>query len=173
VEINWKGQEGRGEVQDISAVGARIERADLVPSEGSRILLKVRLYENAVPLGLESQVVRLTESGGFCVAFTNADPRIERVLRTVLPKIAAHRLPDTDEDSEWSGQIQLQIGSELHEEIAALASAQGMEAADWVRSLIEKSASDARRAQTHAHATEEAGHDPKTCPDCMSKAASP
>ncbi len=166
VSIYYRGQLGHGRLRDISALSASIDEDDLGLPEGARVTLKLSLYPGAVPLALDSQVVRRTESGGFCVDFIRSDLRGEQVLRAVLPRIAERRVAD-EESGSWSGQLELRIGAELHALIAELASAEGVDAVDWVRGLIERAARDAQRERQRIHAARPgAGHDPATCPEC-------
>src|SRR5262245_58213274 len=88
VECSWAGAVRKGRIQDISSLGARIEQVGVQPAEGTVITLKLALYQNSVPMSLEGRVVRHTDSGGFGVQFVNLDARIERILRTMLPKLA-------------------------------------------------------------------------------------
>ena len=152
VDITCAGGVRKGRVQDISALGLRVEEGQIQPAEGTVVGLNLSLYPNSVPLALEARVVRHTETGGFCVKFVNLDARVERVLRTVLPKIAGAPLKD-ETAAVASGKFQLDIGSDLHQQIAELAKEQGVETIDWVVGEIEKSAtravSAARAPRSH------------------------
>jgi hypothetical protein len=145
VDIACGGSERKGQVHDISALGIRVEKAGLQPSEGTVVSLKLSLYANSIPLSFEARVVRHTGTGGFCVEFVNLDARVERVLRSVLPKIAA---PITDDAAAvTSGKFELDIGSDLHEQIAEIARGRGVETIDWVVNEIEKSAKEAAKRE--------------------------
>jgi predicted HicB family RNase H-like nuclease len=149
VECTCVGRVHKGRVQDISALGARLEKVGIQPAEGTVLGLKIALFENAVPMKLEGKVVRHTDSGGFSVQFVSLDARVERILRTLLPKLAGAPITE-DGKAVASGKFQVDIGGDLHEQIAELAREQGQETIDWVVDQIEKSASDAIKERNDA-----------------------
>ena len=149
VECSCAGTTRKGRVEDISALGARLEKVGIQPAEGTVLGLKLALYENSVPIRLEGKVVRHTDSGGFCVQFVNLDVRVERILRTLLPKLAGAPITE-DGKAVASGKLQVDIGGGLHEQIAELAAEQGLETIDWVVEKIEKSATDALKERNDA-----------------------
>src|SRR5262245_44522608 len=139
----------KGRVQDISALGARLEKVGMQPAEGTVIGLKLALYESSTPLKFEGKVIRHTDTGGFCVQFVSLDPRVERILRTLLPKLAGTPITE-DGKPVASGKFQVDIGGNLHQQIAELAAEQGLETIDWVVNKIEKSATDAIKERNDA-----------------------
>jgi hypothetical protein len=149
VDFACAGTVHKGRVQDISALGARLEKVGIQPAEGTVIGLKLALYEKSVPMKLEGRVVRHTDTGGFCVQFVSLDIRVERILRTLLPKLAGAPITE-DGKAVASGKLQVDIGGGLHEQIAELAREQGVETIDWVVDQIEKSASDAIKERSNA-----------------------
>jgi hypothetical protein len=147
VECACAGTVRKGRLQDISALGARLEKVGIQPAEGTVLALKLALYENSVPLKLEGRVVRHTDTGGFCVQFVNLDVRVERILRTLLPRLAGTPITE-DGKAVASGKLEVDIGGGLHEQIAELAREQGVETIDWVVEKIEKSATDALKERS-------------------------
>ncbi len=149
VECACAGTVRKGRLQDISALGARLEKVGIQPAEGTVVGLKLALYENSVPMKLEGRVVRHTDTGGFCVQFVSLDVRVERILRTLLPRLAGTPITE-DGKAVASGKLQVDIGGGLHEQIAELAREEGVETIDWVVDQIEKSASDAIKERNDA-----------------------
>ena len=148
VECTCAGTVRKGRLQDISALGARLEKVGIQPAEGTVLGLKLALIENSVPMKLDGKVVRHTDSGGFSVQFVNLDVRVERILRTLLPKLAGAPITE-DGKAVASGKLQVDIGGQLHEQIAELARDQGLETIDWVVDQIEKSATDALKERSN------------------------
>jgi hypothetical protein len=149
VECTCAGTVRKGRVQDISALGARLENVGIQPAEGTVVGLKLALIENSVPMKLDAKVVRHTDTGGFSVQFVNLDVRVERILRMLLPKLAGAPITE-DGKAVASGKLQVDIGGQLHEQIAELARDQGLEAIDWVVDQIEKSANVAIKQRNDA-----------------------
>jgi len=81
-----------GRVHDISASGARIEDTPLKPPIGAPVQITFVLSLDRPGFEVLGEVARLTETGGFAIAFQAVDPQ----LRTILIELAeqARRLPD-------------------------------------------------------------------------------
>ena len=166
VKMFRKGQDGQGFVQDISASGARIERATIKPTEGSRLRIEMSLFKESARMPLYGEVVRHTDSGGFCVRFVNMDPRMQRVLRVLLPKVADERVDGDNEFSTFSGNLEVHLGRELHARVAECARGFGVSVDEWLRSKIGAQVEESLVELRHL---EQSGHDPSTCPDCLRK----
>jgi len=144
VKVRVRGTVASGYVRDLSSLGARIEEVAVTPLEGAVLELEFALLHKSAPLILKSEVVRSTNSGGFCVRFIQVSPRTESVLRLLIPKIAHGRADDDPDDPPtYSGSLEIKIGTALHESIARLAESEGLDAVQWVRDSLERTARDA------------------------------
>ncbi len=77
------GVTGNGGVTDLSTTGARIEEPDLFPGVGNSLVLSLSPVPSCTPVKLYAEVVRKTDTGGFCVRFHLADSK-QRMLRLMM-----------------------------------------------------------------------------------------
>jgi len=147
-----------GRVRDMSSTGVRIEDVDLQPPEGTRLQLEFSFFKDSPPVTLAGEVVRKTETGGFCVKFRTVDSRIRAVLRVVLPKVASERATD-EQITTYSGEFVTRVGRELHREFGEAARAAGLQVNEWIKDRLRVAAeADLKEARRK--------HDPSTCPGC-------
>ena len=144
-------QSGRGKVHDMSSTGVRVEKSNLEPTEGARIKLGFRFFENSRPVELGGHVVRKTETGGFCVHFSTLDPRTRRALTTLLPKVATGRFEESS-SRLYSGELLTNLGPQLHRACADAASVAGISLNEWIKERLE---AEARRALVEARSASE------------------
>ena len=132
-------QSGRGKVHDMSSTGARIENANLEPTEGAKIRLGFRFFENSPPIELNADVVRKTQSGGFCVHFRAVDQRTRRALTTLLPKLGSGRFEQVD-SRMYTGELVARLGADVHRACAEAAQAANMPLNDWIKARLRDTA---------------------------------
>ena len=77
------GMTGNGGVTDLSTTGARIEDADHFPGVGNSLVVSLSPVPGCTPVRVYAEVVRETETGGFCVRFHLADSK-QRMLRLMM-----------------------------------------------------------------------------------------
>ena len=77
------GVPGYGGVTDLSTTGARIEEPDVFPGVGSSLVVSLSPVPGCTPVKLYAEVVRKTDTGGFCVRFHLADSK-QRMLRLMM-----------------------------------------------------------------------------------------
>jgi len=148
----------RGKVRDMSSTGVRIEDIDLQPPEGTRLQLEFSFFKDSPPVPLAGEVVRKTDTGGFCVEFRAVDSRTRAVLRVVLPKVASERTTD-EQITTYSGEFVARVGRELHREFGEAARAAGLHVNEWIKDRL-RAAAEVDLAEARKR------HDPKTCPGC-------
>jgi hypothetical protein len=149
-----------GKVRDMSSTGVRIEDVDLQPPEGTRLQLEFSFFKDSPAVPLAGEVVRKTDTGGFCVEFRAVDPRTKAVLRVVLPKVAGERTYD-EQITTYSGEFVARVGRELHREFGEAARASGLQVNEWIKDRL-RAAAEADLAEARKK------HDPRTCPGCRS-----
>lgn len=74
---------GSGRIKDLSTTGARIEETDLCPEVGSSLVVALSAIALATSVKVYAEVVRETETGGFCVHFQLGDSK-QRMLRLMM-----------------------------------------------------------------------------------------
>ncbi len=77
------GLSGSGVVADLSTTGARVEDIDLLPGVGNSLVVSLSPAAGCTPVKLYADVVRETDTGGFCVRFHLADSK-QRMLRLMM-----------------------------------------------------------------------------------------
>ncbi len=76
-------EQGSGTLHDISLSGARVDEATLQPEPGTRLRLEFAPRADCLPVEILAQVVRECGSG-FAVEFSAIDPRLKRLLRSLV-----------------------------------------------------------------------------------------
>ena len=137
VELEFGRETGAGRIHDISPTGARIESADLRLSEGAKVRLRFRFFDDAPAIDVRGHVVRTTETGGFCVQYDRLDPRIRRALATLLPKVGTGRWRDANE-TRYTGRLSTPLPPELHRACAEAAAGAGLSLDAWVLRCLEQ-----------------------------------
>ena len=85
-------EQGSGTLHDISMSGARVEDASMQPKPGTRIRLEFAPRADCLPVEVRAHVVRECGSG-FAVEFSALDPRMKRLLRSLVERAEG---PPTD-----------------------------------------------------------------------------
>ena len=140
VQVGILSEDGQalGAVQDISATGARIEGAPVVPAEGSELRLGFSFYAYALPVPIRGRVVRHTETGGFAVEFQDVDFRTQILLRALLPKFES----ENDEAQQADRRLDVDVPPSLLEACVKLAEQRGISVAEWVIEQLERGTHD-------------------------------
>ncbi len=85
-------EQGSGTLHDISMSGARVDEASMQPKPGARLRLEFAPRADCLPVEVLAHVVRECGSG-FAVEFSALDPRMKRLLRSIVERAEA---PPTD-----------------------------------------------------------------------------
>jgi hypothetical protein len=158
VTIATRTHKGTGTTRDVSLSGARIERADHVPAVGTRVRLRISFFADTPPADLAGKVVRLTGSGGFCVAFERGASRMRELLRVVVPKLAGMR-QTAGQESVLTGELLVNLGRELQWDCLEAARLANMSLDAWVADHLRKAAQEELEQAR-------LGPRPVTCPEC-------
>jgi hypothetical protein len=136
--------QARGAVHDMSVSGARIEKVNAAPEEGSKLRLGFAFYAHALPVPIHATVVRRTETGGFAVRFDNVDFRTQILLRSLLPQVSSdEQRPHSDRVRvSSSGYVEAHLSPQLLDACTKLAEARGMHLEDWILEQLERAALD-------------------------------
>jgi c-di-GMP-binding flagellar brake protein YcgR len=78
-------EQGSGTLHDISMTGARVEEASIQLKPGTRLRLEFAPRADCLPVEIGAEVVRET-GNGFAVEFSALDPRLKRLLRSLIDK---------------------------------------------------------------------------------------
>ena len=85
-------EQGSGTLRDISMSGARVDEASMQPKPGVRVRLEFAPRPDCLPVEVLAHVVRECGSG-FAVEFSALDPRMKRLLRSLVERAEG---PPTD-----------------------------------------------------------------------------
>jgi hypothetical protein len=78
------GQEGTGEVQNISSSGMLIERSSVFAKPGWRVWVRTSYFPGSTEVPIPSVVVRTTETG-FAVRYAEPSSAVQDVIGHILP----------------------------------------------------------------------------------------
>ena len=161
--------EGAAMLWEISASGARVEQAVVNPVHGEKLRIEFSFFQDSPPIELKGEVVRITETGGFCMKFVSLTPRMKQILTRLLPKIASSRMQE-DQASTYVGRCQADLGPVLHQACADAADAAGVALNVWMKEVLEKAAQEVAADAPHDHGGPD--HDPASCLECHRKTGS-
>ncbi len=85
-------EQGSGTLRDISMSGARVEEASMQLKPATRVRLEFAPRADCLPVEVTAHVVRECGSG-FAVEFSAIDPRMKRLLRSLIERAEG---PPTD-----------------------------------------------------------------------------
>ncbi len=78
-------EQGSGTLHDISMSGARVDEASMQPKPGARVRLEFAPRADCLPVEVLAHVARECGSG-FPVEFSALDPRMKRLLRSLVER---------------------------------------------------------------------------------------
>ena len=78
-------EQGSGTLHDISMGGACVEGASIPLKPGTRVRLEFAPRPDCLPVEVRAEVVRETKNG-FAVEFSVLDPRLKRLLRSLIDR---------------------------------------------------------------------------------------
>ncbi len=172
VRISANHRNGEGTTEDMSASGVRVENSNIKPPDGLKIELKFAFFPNSPPIRISAEVVRTTESGGFCARFYDLDWRMQRVLRAILPTVGGKVEDSYDDTASFSGKLVADLGPELHRDCVLAARSTEMSLKDWIRRELKQASGKAliaaREAEDHtSHTLPKDG--PCPCAKCLER----
>ncbi len=90
--------EGQGTLHDISVTGARVDEVSILLKPGTAAQLEFAPRVDCLPIRVRALVIRETENG-FAVEFSSVDPRLKRLLKTLMEEGEEAPTPPEAEDA--------------------------------------------------------------------------
>ncbi len=90
--------EGQGTLHDISVTGARLDEVSIVLKPGTSAQLEFAPRVDCLPVRVRALVIREIDNG-FAVEFSSVDPRLKRLLKTLVEQGEEAPTPPEAEDA--------------------------------------------------------------------------